>query len=120
MSIKRPLQVALLLAIGIPAAHAKEPYSLIGSGTMKCGLFVSAERDPVAKNIVGSQAFAWVQGYFSARNTPQPDVYLTVSGTLSAQTLESMLIDQCNEMPKETPLYLAADSLYEKLKQKSM
>jgi hypothetical protein len=40
-------------------------------------------------------------------------------GSVSADRLESMLIDQCSEMPKTTPVYIAADALYEKLKQKA-
>jgi hypothetical protein len=120
MLSRRPFQVAALLAGLISVAHGKEPYTLFGSGTMKCVLFVSVERDPQGKEIVGSRAFAWVQGYFSARNTPQPGVYHTVRGSLSPQTLESMLVDQCNDMPKDSELYTAADALYEKLKQKGM
>jgi hypothetical protein len=110
----------MLLACSITAAHAKDPNVVLGFGAVTCVEFVNAEHDPRRKTTLGLDIFAWAQGYFSARNTQQPGAHLTVGGSVSADTLESMLVDQCNELPKTTPVFFAADALYEKLKQKGL
>lgn len=64
--------------------------------------------------------FSWVQGFFSAQNLRDLDHPRTVGGSLSADTLRSMLTDQCRE-EKDTYLLLgAAVKLYDKLQEKGL
>jgi hypothetical protein len=112
-----PLQILLLLTCNATAVYAKEPNSVLGYGAMSCKAYLNFFQEPAMKESAGD-VFAWVQGYFSARNT-LGDHPVTVGGSLSANTLESMLRDHCGEV-RETPVVLAAAMLYAKLEAKGL
>jgi hypothetical protein len=122
MFFARALQVALLLACGVTAAHGKEPNVVIGAGaSFTCKAYVTMLENHNSVRIT-EMIFSWVQGYFSARNTAgRGDHPLTVGGTMSADTLHAMLADECrNEANQPYPVVLAAEALYDKLQAKGL
>jgi len=111
--------VVLLLGCG-QAACAKEPWAIIGSGTVTCEVFVNASRDPIAKDILARQISSWAQGWISARNAAGRNTSpLTVGGSLSADALDAMLVSECDDRPKD-PVWLAVESLYGRLEAKGL
>src|SRR5579862_3446638 len=119
MHASRPLQVLLLLTLGVTAVSAKEPGVVYGAGTLTCKVYMDMVREPRREH-QADLMFSWVQGFFSARNLRDFDHPLTVGGSLSADTLRSMLTDQCRE-EKDTFLLLgAAMKLYDKLEEKGL
>jgi hypothetical protein len=121
MSHSQPLRVLLLLALGVTAAHAAEPTSALGAGsavTCKDYLALLKHHQTVPTDLV----LSWVQGYFTARNSVgRADQPVTVGHTISANTLQSLLADQCKDERMQPKLIaLAADALYEKMQQKGL
>lgn len=122
ISRPRSLQVFLLLACGVAAVNAGEPAVVMGAGTISCKEYVALLKDPHKPHSIDA-VLSWVQGYFSARNTAgrRGQDVLTVGGTMSAATLQSMLADQCaEERLQPLPLVIAVNELYEKLQQKGL
>jgi hypothetical protein len=120
MSRSQPL-VLLLLTLGVAAANAAEPTSALGAGSAvacKDYLALLKHHQTVPTDLV----LSWVQGYFTARNSVGPSGQpVTVGHTLSANTLQSMLADQCKDQRMQSKLIaIAADALYEKLQQKGL
>jgi hypothetical protein len=114
----KPILLTGLLCCSVSGAHARGPYALFGLGTLKCLVFVNMETDKDMKPL-GDEAFAWAQAWFSARNVVGRATALTVGGTLSSDTLESMLVDKCRDSPK-VELWYAVDGLYNHLAEKGM
>jgi hypothetical protein len=99
---------------------AKEPNALFGAGTLPCKVFASKELITASRNPVREVAFSWAQGWFSARNfVGHEDNPLTVGGTLSSVTLESLLVDECSDFPN-LEVWEAAQRLYERLAKKGL
>jgi hypothetical protein len=120
MFYSRPLQIALLFVCGVTAVSAKEPGMVLGAGASTCGQYLNFKKDPKRVS-TARMMFSWVQGYFSARNAMgHTERMLTVGGSVSADTLESMLADQCTNEGESTTVWIAADDLYDKLRQKGM
>jgi hypothetical protein len=64
--------------------------------------------------------FSWAQGWFSARNViGHENAPRTVGGTLSAERLKSLLVDECRSHPDEA-IYLAVNNLYQTLASKGL
>lgn len=124
MRNSRPLQVLLLLVLGVTVVDAGEPAGAVfGAGAgVTCKAYVNMLKDPRLQ-VSAFEVVAWVQGFFSARNiagVAQHNV-LTVGGTLSPQTLRWMLADQCaDEKLLPEPVVLAASQLYFKLQAKGL
>jgi hypothetical protein len=98
-------------------AQVRERDALFGMGSARCGLFVylHANSSPVADDV-----FSWVEGWLSAKNyIGHEDHPLAVGRSLSAPTLLSMMVDQCQGIPT-SPVWLAADELYVRLQQKDL
>lgn len=125
MFTSRPLQVLLLLACSVTAVPAKEPSAVFGAGVTLCKVYVEAVKDPNGKPLAET-VLSWVQGYFSARNvggrlTHPEEHRLTVGGTMSLETLQAMLVDQCNDEDfRAGPAFFAAEALYNKLQAKGL
>jgi hypothetical protein len=112
--------VALLACCSVSYGAPGAGNVLLGPGAVSCKIFIAHSRTTDTQDPVRTLAFAWAQGWFSARNyVGREDSPLTVGGTLSADTLESFLIDQC-KIDSNMPLALAADGLYEKLAKKGL
>lgn len=109
------LVAAALLACGV--AHTDEPGAVLGAGIQKCRVLVNMASDERTKP-VATLIFAWVQGWFSARNIAPPNDHapLTVGGSLSPETLQGYLVTMCKKFP-ETPVFVAANGIYEVLKE---
>jgi hypothetical protein len=120
-----------LSAFGVSAAPPKSPATagggptskespaLFGVGAHACKIFVAVSAEANGREIALSGAvFSWAQGWFSARNLvgheSNPRV---VGGTLSADALKSMLVDECKAHPEEA-IFLAVNDLYLKLAKK--
>jgi hypothetical protein len=120
MKSARTLILTVILA-GV-SASAKEPNVIIGVGSaLRCAAFVSMIKDH-DNPMLGDVAFAWVQGWFSARNVPgftNSSVHRTVGGSISADTLTEFLVTECKEHPQEE-LVFAADAVYEQLALKGL
>jgi hypothetical protein len=102
-----------------PPAHPKESPALFGMGAQHCKNLVDVAAESNNREIALSGAmFSWAQGWFSARNfIGHESAPRVVGGTLSAEKLKSMLVEECRNHPDE-PLYLATDGLYESLAKK--
>lgn len=111
---------ATALCLQCSMAVAKEPYVITGIGIFKCKALVSASKSKEMEPIMTSM-FAWVQGWFSARNAAGPNANAprSVGGTLSAQTLQGFLVSECEEHP-EGSIYIAVDRLYDRLAEKGL
>lgn len=117
--MQKVILVGLLLLGGIGNADAREPWAIVGIGTMECRLYVSASKDKNAKAIT-DPAFAWVQGWFSAKNMGDGAAKpRTVGGSLSANTLEGFFVSECEDHP-ENKLFVAANDLYARLAEKGL
>jgi hypothetical protein len=124
MFTSRRLQVLLLLTCGITAVPAKAPNVVFGVGTTMCKAYVGMVKDPTAGRLT-DMVVSWAQGYFSARNVAgrlDPNATrLSVGGTISADTLQAMLVDECNEEDFQSgPLFFAVEGLYNKLQSKGL
>jgi hypothetical protein len=116
----RLFQVLVLLAFSVTAVQEKEPNTLFGIGTMSCKWYLDVPPD---MKVTTMAVFTWVQGYFSALNTVTAlhnGRAATVGGSVSADTLESMLKDQCREEGGEVAVWVAAGRLYDKLEAKGL
>jgi hypothetical protein len=102
-----------------PPAHPKELPALFGMGAQHCKNLVDVAAESNNREIALSGAmFSWAQGWFSARNfIGHESAPRVVGGTLSAEKLKAMLVEECRNHPDE-PLYLATDELYETLAKK--
>jgi hypothetical protein len=120
----------LLSAFGVNAAApgattpkspttSKESPALFGVGAHACKIFVAVSAEANGREIALSGAvFSWAQGWFSARNLiGHESSPLVVGGTLSADALKSMLVDECKAHPEEA-IFLAVNDLYQKLAKK--
>jgi hypothetical protein len=98
------------------AAVPKESPALFGMGAQPCKTFVDVASEATQREIALSGAmFSWAQGWFSARNLIGHErAPRVVGGTLAAEKLKSMLIDECRAHEDEA-LYLAVDQVYENL-----
>jgi hypothetical protein len=114
------LAFSIVFAISAESyVSAKEPNVVMGFGSHPCRMVVSASKQSSGAILVDA-AFAWVQGWISARNLhPRIEPMKTVGGSLSANTLESMFVDQCKQN-EEFKIYEAADALYDYLESKQM
>ena len=99
---------------------SKEPFSVFGFGTVSCKVLVDTEAESSPMKPLSKDLFAWSQGWLSARNyVGHEDKPLTVGGSLSARTLESMIVDECKEHP-DFPIFMALDLLYDRLQKKGL
>lgn len=114
----RPLQVLLLLTCCVTPVYTTETPGTRGAGTMTCESYLLAVHAPNERNTVETAAEAreWVRGYFAGRNVESTRI---VGGSLSNESLEVFLIEQCREEHWST-VYFAADRLYRKLKEKGL
>ena len=85
-------------------------------GAQPCKTFLDVAAESTGREIALSGAmFSWAQGWFSARNVVGHDrAPRVVGGTVSADKLKSMLIEECKAHPVES-IYLAVNDLYERL-----
>jgi hypothetical protein len=109
-------------APAVPAAPArvhKDSPALFGMGAQACKAFVDVAAETTGREIAISGAmFSWAQGWFSARNVVgHESAPRIVGGTLSADKLKSLLVEECRGHPDES-LYLAVDDLYDHLARK--
>lgn len=105
----------------VPAAsHASSP-ALFGMGAQPCKAFVDVAGELTNREIALSGAmFSWAQGWFSARNLiGHENAPRVVGGTLSADKLKGMLVEECRGHPDES-IYLAVDDLYRSLASKGL
>jgi hypothetical protein len=63
---------------------------------------------------MSERVFAWVEGWFSAKNMSDPDKPLAVGGSLSDRALKTMLVDECYAY-QTVNVATAAARLYDKL-----
>jgi hypothetical protein len=119
MRISRPLlQGFLMLACGMSVANAAEPGVVFGAGTTTCHEYV-AMLDHHKPQLAG-MVLSWTQGYFSGRNTAGR-TNVAVGGTVSPDSLESMLADQCRQGDfQPLPVVIAVQKLYESLRAKGL
>lgn len=121
----RLLQALLLLTCGVTAVSAEEYNSVIGAGaSVTCKAYAQMIKDH-REDRVASIVLSWVQGYFSARNAAgrlaEAAKQQGVGGSMSAATLQAMLVDQCGEVPYQSEVIVfAAEALYDKLKVKGL
>jgi hypothetical protein len=103
------------------AAAPKESPALYGMGAQPCKAFVDVSGEKDNREIALSGAmFSWAQGWFSARNViGHENAPRTVGGTLSAERLKSLLVDECRSHPDEA-IYLAVNNLYQTLASKGL
>jgi hypothetical protein len=113
------LYAASQAAAAPPPAHANESPALFGMGAQHCKNLVDVAAESNNREIALSGAmFSWAQGWFSARNfIGHESAPRVVGGTLAAEKLKSMLVEECRNHPDE-PLYVATDELYERLAKK--
>lgn len=97
----------------------KDSPALFGMGAQPCKAFLDVAGEATSREIAISGAmFSWAQGWFSARNViGHESAPRIVGGTLSADRLKSMLVEECSSHADES-LYLAADDLYDHLARK--
>jgi hypothetical protein len=98
---------------------SKEPFALLGMGSLKCAAFVNSYHDPQGKDILARPIFSWAQGWISARNVVGRALPLTVAGALPAEALEAMLVSECEDRPQDE-VWQAVDDLYERLAKKGI
>ena len=113
--------LALILCLWGTVANAKEPAAIFGFGTMKCRAYANMTRDKDAE-VIADQAFAWVQGWFSAKNignASSPSTVRTVGGSLSPDTLKGFLVNECEDHPDEEG-FVAANNLYARFAAKGL
>jgi len=114
-------KVFLLLACTLPTVAAtgdsnKQQDSVVfGEGNVLCGPFVYMEQYPQMRPGERQRVFAWVEGYFSARNMVGHERPLAVGNSVSSKTRESMLLDLCGKESARTPIWVAADKLYNQM-----
>lgn len=109
-------------AAAAPTAHvSKDSPALFGMGAQACRAFLDVAAEKTGREIAISGAmFSWAQGWFSARNViGHENAPRAVGGTLSAERLKSMLIQECSANPDDT-IYLATDELYDELAHKGL
>ena len=89
---------------------------LFGMGAQPCKTFLDVSGETTSREIALSGAiFSWAQGWFSARNVVgHESAPRVVGGTMSADKLKSLLVEECKGHPVE-PLYLAVNDLYDRL-----
>lgn len=95
--------------------------ALFGMGAQPCKAFVDVAGETNGREIALSGAmFSWAQGWFSARNlVGHESAPLVVGGSLPAEKLKAMLVDECKDHPDEA-LYLAVNDLYKALAKKHL
>jgi hypothetical protein len=115
------LATCALAAAPPKAAAPKESPALYGMGAQPCKAFVDVSGEKDNREIALSGAmFSWAQGWFSARNIiGHENAPRTVGGTLSAERLRSLLVDECRSHPDEA-IYLAVNDLYQRLASKGL
>jgi hypothetical protein len=102
----------------ITAAQAAEPGVVFGAGTTTCNEYVAMLEQHKAQ--LAGMVLSWTQGYFSGRNTAGR-TNVAVGGTLSAESLESKLADQCREGDfQPLPVVIAVQKLYDSLRAKGL
>jgi hypothetical protein len=104
-----------------PARVHKESPALFGMGAQACKAFIDVAGETSNREIAISGAmFSWAQGWFSARNViGHESAPRVVGGTLSAEKLKAMLVEECRAHQDES-LYLAVDDLYDQLARKGL
>jgi hypothetical protein len=116
--VPRTIACVVLLAIAVlhsgPSnADAREGPAITGAGTSTCEMFIRASRTD--SQAAAEAMFAWVQGWFSARNVGgRLDNVATVGGNVSPFALRTMLSSVCEQYPGLS-LWQAADQLYNSL-----
>jgi hypothetical protein len=99
----------------------KDSPALFGMGAQPCKAFLDVAGEASGREIAISGAmFSWAQGWFSARNViGHESAPRSVGGTLNAERLKAMLIQECSANPDDS-IYLAADELYDQLARKGL
>jgi hypothetical protein len=95
--------------------------ALFGMGAQPCKTLVEVAGETNNREIALSGAmFSWAQGWFSARNlVGHESAPLVVGGSVPAEKLKAMLVDECKDHPDEA-LYLAVNDLYKALAKKRL
>ena len=121
------LSVAVICNVGAappkPAATPppQDSPALFGMGAQPCKAFVDVAGETNGREIALSGAmFSWAQGWFSARNlVGHESAPLVVGGSVPAEKLKAMLVEECKGHPDEA-LYLAVNDLYKALARKRL
>jgi hypothetical protein len=99
----------------------KDSPALFGMGAQPCKAFLDVAGEATGREIAISGAmFSWAQGWFSARNViGHESAPRAVGGTLTADRLKSMLVQECGDHPDDS-IYLAVDALYDSLARRGL
>jgi len=109
-------------AAAAPAPRVRrDSPALFGMGAQACKAFRDVAGEGTGREIAISGAmFSWAQGWFSARNViGHESAPRTVGGSLTADRLKSMLVQECGAHPDDS-IYLAVDALYDSLARRGL